>query len=116
MGNSIAIPSRVFTLAHRRATAALFAWEGGEVGAAAFVGEKQMFCGGAMQAHEFGYAEALLRGDLGFTEERGVKHRGVVGGKQYRNAVPEKPRQWERFRRLLFPRMTKTGTISGWLR
>ena len=39
------------------------------MGAAGFVGEKGMFCGGAMQCDEFGFAEAHLRGDFVFAAE-----------------------------------------------
>ena len=75
-----------------------------------------MFGGVAMQADEFGFAEAHSRGDLVFAEERSVEHCRIVGGERHWNAMPEEPRQRERFRRLFSPRMTKTGTISGWLR
>lgn len=65
----------------------LFSREGGEKGAAGFEGEKGMFRSGAMQGDELGFAEAHLRGDFVFAEERGVKHCGVVGGEDYRNAM-----------------------------
>ncbi len=57
------------------------------MGAAGFVGAEGMFRGVAMQADEFGFAEAHLRGDFVFTEERGVEHGGIVGGEHYRNAM-----------------------------
>ena len=63
------------------------------MGAAGFVGEKGMFHRGAMQADEFGFAEAHLRGDFVFAEERGVEHGGIVGGEHYRNAMAEELRQ-----------------------
>src|SRR5208337_2154355 len=94
MGVSIAIPLSRFTLARCRASAAgLFSREGGKKGATRFVGEKGMFHGGAMQADEFGFAEAHLRGYFVFAEERGVEHCGIVGGQHYRNAMAEELRQ-----------------------
>lgn len=71
----------------------LGAREGGEKGAAGFVGEEGMFHGAAMQADEFGFAEAHLRGSFIFAEERSVEHGGIVGGKHDRNAVAEELRQ-----------------------
>jgi len=68
-GASIAIPLRVFTPACWTESAALFAGEAGEMGAAGFVGEKGMFHGGAMEGDEFGFAEAHLRRDFVFAEE-----------------------------------------------
>jgi len=64
-----------------------FAREGGEKGAAGSVGKKGMFRGVAMQCDEYGFAEAHLRGDFVFAEERGVKHCVVVGEEHCRNAM-----------------------------
>lgn len=63
------------------------------MGATVFVGEKGMFRGVAMQAYKFSFAEAHLRGDFVFAEERGLKHCGIVGGEHYRNAMAEELRQ-----------------------
>jgi hypothetical protein len=46
-----------------------------------------MFRGGAMQADEFGFAQAHLRGDFVFAEERGLEHGGIVGGEHDEDAM-----------------------------
>lgn len=64
------------------------------MGAAGFLGEEGMFRSGAMQAGEFGFAQAHLRGGFVFAEERGTKHCGIVSGKHYGNAMAEELWQW----------------------
>lgn len=59
------------------------------MGAAGFVREKGMFRGVAMEENEFGFAEAHLRDDFVFAEERGVEHCGVVGREHYRNGMAD---------------------------
>jgi hypothetical protein len=80
------------------------------VGAAGFVGEEGMFCGGAVQGDEFGFAEAHLRGDFVFAEERGVKHCRVVSGEHYRDAMAEELRQGV----LLQRKLTKDAQAETW--
>lgn len=80
------------------------------MGAAGAVGEKGMFRGGAMQGDEFGFAEAHSRGDFVFAQERGMKHRGIVGGEHHRNAMAEELRQWVPLKR----KLTKDAQAEAW--
>ena len=80
------------------------------MGAAGFVREKGMIRGVAMQGDEFGFAEAHLRGDLLFAEERSVEHCRIIGGEHDEDGMAEELRQGV----LLQRKLTKDAQAETW--
>ena len=58
------------------------------------IAEKSVFEGGSVDDEEIVEGEAHFEGRGIFVEERGVEHRGIVGGKSDGNAAAEKFGKW----------------------